>query len=138
MKQKQLEKKLSYQIATFLKLQYPKVEFRFDIAADLKLTIGQASIVKNKLKHKRGYHDLTILEPKGEYHGLLLELKKDKSEVFRQDGKLKRKVDKKTGKCHNQEQSEHLEKMRKKGYFADYGFGFLDTVKKVKNYMELK
>jgi hypothetical protein len=133
----QEEKELSYQIAAFLEFQYPKVVFRFDVAADLYLTQRQASIVKNKLKHKRGYHDLTILEPKGKYHGLLLELKKNKAEVFRQDGELKKKTNKKTGKCHNQEQKQHLDNMRKKGYFADYGFGFVDTVKKIKTYMDL-
>lgn len=138
MKKKQQEKKLSYQIAAFIKLQYPKIEFRFDIAADLKLTIGQSAVVKDKLLHKRGYHDLTILEPKGKYHGLLLELKKDKSEVFKQNGELKRKYNKKTNSCHNEEQRDHLDKMRKKGYIADYGFGFIDTVKKIKNYMDLQ
>lgn len=131
------EKKLSYQIATYLKLQYPKVEFRFDIAADIKLTIGQATIVKNKLLHKRGYHDLTILEAKGEYHGLLLELKKDKEEVYTKKGELKRRFNKKTNSCHNQEQTNHLIKMRDKGYYAEYGFGFTDTISKIDNYMTL-
>ena len=130
------EKKLSYQIATYLKLQYPDVVFRFDIAADLKLTIGQATIVKNKLLHERGYHDLTIMEPKRGYHALLIELKKDESEVFRKDGKLKKRINSKTGKCHNQEQYNHLLKMNGKGYLAYYGFGFDHTIKIIDEYLK--
>ena len=131
------EKKLSYQVAKYLKLQYPKVVFRFDIGADLKLTIGQSNISKNKLLHKRGYHDLTILEPKGNYYGLLLELKKDKAEVYKKNGELKRRFNKKTNSCHNQEQFNHLKTMREKGYFAEYGFGFKDTIEKIDKYMKL-
>ncbi len=132
------EKRLSYSVAEYLRLQYPDVVFRFDVAADIRLNMGQRNIVKNKLHHKRGYHDLTILEPRGQYYGLLLELKKDKSEVYTKDGKLKRRFNKKTNSCHNQEQMEHLQKMRNKGYCAEYGFGLVDTIKKIKDYMNLK
>lgn len=129
------EQKLSYMIASYLTLQYPDVVYRFDIAADLKLTIGQSKVVKNNLRHKRGYQDLTILEPKGNYHGLLIELKKDKSEVYTLKGTLKRRWNKKTKSCHNKEQFSHLEKMRNKGYFAEYGFGFEETKKLIDNYL---
>lgn len=137
MQLKKQEKRLSYSIAKYLKLKYPNIVFRFDIGADLKLTIGQANIVKNKLFHKRGYHDLTILEPRSEYHGLLIELKKNKSEVYLKNGEVRRRYNKKTNSCHNQEQLNHLKLMRSKGYFADYGFGLKDTIEKIEKYMSL-
>lgn len=137
-KNKNLEKKLSWKIAEYLAYQYPELEFRFDIAADMKLTIGQSTISKEKLRHQRGYHDLTILEARGGYFGLLIELKKDRSEVYRQDGKLKKRYNKVTGSDHNIEQYKHLEKMRGKGYWADYGFGFDHTKGIIDGYMANK
>ncbi len=133
------EAKLSYQIAAYLNIQYPDVVFRFDIAADIKLTMGQASIVKSKLKHRRGYHDLTILEPKGGYNGLLIELKKSRDEVYLKGcNTLRKKWNSKTQSDHNVEQSEHLSRMGRKGYLAEYGFGFLGTKNLIDNYMKLK
>lgn len=55
------EHNLYEQIARYLQQQYPNVIYRFDIAADLKLTPGQAA--KHKRLHpERGYPDLFIAE----------------------------------------------------------------------------
>lgn len=55
------EHNLYKQIARYLQLQYPNIIYRFDIAADLKLTPGQAA--KHKRLHpERGYPDLFIAE----------------------------------------------------------------------------
>ena len=74
-------------IADYLRYQYPTVIYRFDLAADLKLTMGQASKHK-RLQRYRGYPDLFIAEPSGAYHGLYLEIKKDGVRIFKQDGTL--------------------------------------------------
>lgn len=132
---KKEETKLSHTIAEWLNLQYPNVTFRFDVGADIRLSIGQAKIVKDKLKHKRGYHDLTILEPRGGYFGLFLELKKDRSEVYTLKGTLAKKWCAKTQSDHNVEQRDHLVNMSTKGYLAGYGFGLEDTMEKINNYM---
>ena len=106
------EHNLDEQIARYLQLQYPYVIYRFDIAADLKLTPGQAA--KHKRLHpERGYPDLFIAEPKvaktrcrvltdeertelekgmefirvkiqQNYHGLYLEIKKDSTKLKRE------------------------------------------------------
>jgi len=136
-KQRKIEKKISYEVAEFLVKKYPTVEFRFDIAADIRLTVGQSAISKEKLRHKRGYHDLTILEARGGYFGLLIELKKEVSDVYRLDGKLKKSFDKNTGTDHNVEQSEHLASMRSKGYWAGYGFGLEHTLQIIDEYMNM-
>lgn len=136
-KQKNEEEKLSFLIAAYLELQYPKVVFRFDVGADVRLTPNQASKIKNKLKHKRGYHDLTILEARGGYNGLLIELKKAVSEVYKLDGGLRKAWNKDTQSDHNLEQFIHLGNMRDKGYWADYGFGFEHTKDIIDNYMKM-
>lgn len=123
------EQKLSENIARYLSTQYPKLIFRFDIGADVKLTIGQASRVKNKLLHKRGYPDLFIAEVVNGYGGLYIELKKDKGEVYKKDGTFKKNE-------HLEEQIKFHEQLKLKGYQVVFGLGFDDTVIKIKEYLK--
>ena len=124
---KQLEKKLSHNIAEFLTKQYPKVIFRFDVGADIKLTIGQASIAKNKLLHEKGYPDLFIAEPSHGYHGLYVELKKNKEVVYKKDGSYKKEK-------HLETQIAMHKRLRDKGYCVVFGCGFEDSVDKIREY----
>lgn len=126
------EHNLYEQIARYLQLQYPDVIYRFDIAADLKLTMGQA--VKHKRLHpERGYPDLFIaktkeikvktvlgsgyslveIKPLG---GLYIEIKKDGEKLTKKDGSWRTP--------HIAEQAEALEKLRARGYKAEFGVGF--------------
>ena len=98
------EHNLYEQIARYLQLQYPNVIYRFDIAADLKLTPGQAA--KHKRLHpERGYPDLFIAESSeninckdwnsivrewGFYFGLYLEIKTESNSPYKKDGTLKK------------------------------------------------
>lgn len=124
------EHNLYEQIARYLQLQYPDVIYRFDIAADLKLTPGQAS--KHKRLHpRRGYPDLFIAESSeninskdwngivrewGFYFGLYIEIKKDGEKLTKKDGSWRTP--------HIAEQAEMLEKLRQAGYKAEFGIGF--------------
>lgn len=88
------EHNLYEQIARYLQQQYPDVIYRFDIAADLKLTPGQAA--KHKRLHPtRGYPDLFIAEPQfGERYckslGLYMEIKTESNSPYKKDGTLKK------------------------------------------------
>lgn len=120
------EHNLYEQIARYLQLQYPNVIYRFDIAADLKLTPGQAS--KHKRLHPtRGYPDLFIAESStniwnspvrewGLYFGLYIEIKKDGEKLTKKDGSWRTP--------HIAEQAEMLERLRQAGYKAEFGIGF--------------
>lgn len=126
------EHNLYEQVARYLQLQYPDVIYRFDIAADLKLTPGQAA--KHKRLHpERGYPDLFIAKPKevkvktalgGGYilveaktlSGLYLEIKTESNSPYKKDGTLKKDQ-------HLEEQAEMLEKLRERGYRAEFGVG---------------
>ena len=121
------EHNLYEQIARYLQLRYPDVIYRFDIAADLRLTMGQAA--KHKRLHpKRGYPDLFIAESSSKDHGLYLEIKTESNSPYKKDGTLKK--DK-----HLEEQAEMLERLRARGYKAEFGVGYESTVKMIRDYL---
>ena len=75
-KSKKPEALLATRVANHLKTEYPMTVFRFDLAADLKMTIGQAS--RNKALHGKfnsGFPDLCVYGSKGAF---FLELKAGK------------------------------------------------------------
>lgn len=132
-------------IADYLRYQYPTVIYRFDLAADLKLTMGQASKHK-RLQRYRGYPDLFIAEArevtrfdirKNEdvydsdkfYHGLYLEIKKDGVRIFKQDGTL-------VSDEHIREQFDMLADLRQRGYAAEFAIGFEGAKKLIDDYMK--
>ena len=130
-------------IADYLRYQYPTVIYRFDLAADLKLTMGQASKHK-RLQRYRGYPDLFIAEPKkvviskGEhtrlvagYHGLFIELKREGTRIFKKDGAL-------VADDHIREQFDMLHDLRAKGYAAEFAIGFDEAKKLIDDYMKGK
>lgn len=117
-------------IADYLRYQYPTVIYRFDLAADLKLTMGQASKHK-RLQRYRGYPDLFIAEPKGKYSGLFLEIKKDGVRIFKQDGTL-------VSDEHIREQFDMLADLRQRGYAAEFAIGFESAKKLIDDYMKGK
>lgn len=138
------------QVARYLQLQYPDVIYRFDLAADLKLTPGQAA--KHKRLHpERGHPDLFISESsprcidgswKYEYHGLYLEIKKDGTKLKREkDCKKTLKGETKIRKAgdwwdlHIEEQAVKLEKLRQKGYKAEFAVGFEQAKKIIDEYL---
>ena len=74
-RKKQPEFEIQKAICDYLELQYPKVLFLSDTIASIKLTIPQQ--VRNKSIQKEGFKcpDLLILEPRGKYAGLFIEIK---------------------------------------------------------------
>ena len=122
-------------IAQYLQVKYPDVIYRFDLAADLKLTIGQAR--KHKTLHPhRGYPDLFIAEIRPhwgdisfntEYHGLYLEIKKDGTRLKKKNGEW--------ATPHIAEQAEMLEKLEKRGYWAEFAVGIDEALEIIDEYL---
>lgn len=114
-------------LADYLRYNYKDIIWRFDLAADLKLTIGQARKHK-RLQQHRGYPDLFIAEPRGKYHGAYVELKKDSTRIFKKDGML-------VADQHIREQFDVLEQLRKRGYMAEFACGFDEAKKIIDEYL---
>ena len=146
------EHNLYEQIARYLQLQYPNVIYRFDVGADLKLTMGQAA--KHKRLHpERGYPDLFIAESStniwnspvrewGLYFGLYIEIKKDGTKLKRDkdtkkilkgETKIRKKGD--WWDKHIEEQAGMLENLRARGYRAEFGVGFDECKQIIDEYL---
>ena len=119
-------------IAQYLQVRYPDVIYRFDLAADMKLTPGQAR--RHKTLHpRRGYPDLFLAEPTWDknrdkdYHGLFIELKKDGTRLKKRNGEWASE--------HIAEQNEMLERLEFRGYAAHFAVGFDEAKKIIDNYL---
>ena len=121
------EHDLYIMLADYLRYNYKNIIWRFDLAADLKLSIGQARKHK-RLQQHRGYPDLFIAEPRGEYHGAYIELKKAGTRIFKKDGTL-------VADEHIREQFDVLEQLRKRGYMAEFACGFDEAKKIIDKYL---
>lgn len=137
------EHNLYEQITQYLQQQYPDVIYRFDLAADLKLTPGQAA-KHHRLHPERGYPDLFVAEQKRwhYYAGLMIEIKKDGTKLKRdKDAKKPLKGEIKIRKKgdwwdkHVEEQARMLEKLRARGYKAEFGVGLEECKKIIDEYL---
>lgn len=134
------EEQLHAQICQYIKTAYPNVIFNTDMSG-LKLTIGQANKAA-KLRSDRGFLDIMIFEPRGNLHGMFLEVKKDTP--YKRDGKT---LIKKT--CydtvrgfkiaydHLKEQKTMIDRLTKRGYFADFYWTFDKAKHCIDEYLNL-
>ena len=128
MAKKQLEFQLQKQICQYMNLQYRDVLYMSDSIAFCRLTIPQA--VRNKSVQKDGFKcpDFIVFCPKGEYHGLFIELKA--SSPFKKDGSL-------YSSEHLQGQQKTITQLLNLGYYATFAHTFEQAKKIIDSYMNL-
>ena len=127
---KQPEKVLAKKVADYLEIKYPNAIRRFDLAADMKMSVWQGA--RNKSlhgRHTRGYPDLFIAKPNRYYAGLFLELKADGNSPYKKDGTLKKNE-------HLQRQNAIHEILRNDGYCVKFVTGFQEAIDVIEEYME--
>jgi hypothetical protein len=119
----QPEYQLQKAVCQYLRAQYPNVMFLSDTIAACKLTIPQQ--VRNKAIQCEGFKcpDLLILEPRGGYHGLFIELKTETP--YKKDGGIKASKN-----DHLKLQAETLQNLRGKKYLATFAWDF-DQIKQM-------
>lgn len=123
---KQKEASLHQQVVEYLKWQHPKILFRTDFSAGIKMTIGQA--VKHKALQKcKSWPDLHIAKPSKGYAGLFLELKKEGTKITNRNGDY--------ATPHLKEQAEVLADLKDLGYAACFAAGFNEAKKIIDDYL---
>ena len=122
------EENLQLRVCKYLRETWPSVHFVCDYAAGLKLTKQQA-IKAAKMRSADKLPDVLILASRGEFSGLLIELKAE--------GKLRLKSGQISGSAHIQAQAERLAELRQEGYKAEFAEGFYEAVDLIAAYMKL-
>jgi len=120
------EEILHRNLCRYIARKYPEVMFLTDLSG-VKLPPALAAKVA-KLRSSNGFPDLMIFEPRGKFAGLFLELKADKAKLFMQNGEL-------YANAHHKEQSEIIEELNKRGYFATFSQGFAASKLIIDNYL---
>lgn len=148
------EAELQTAIAEYLARQYPDVLFHSDFGSGIKLTPAQAVRQKRQNGGKRAWPDMFIAQPMlrmfvgkdepdemirlGEegdsielaneiYAGLYLELKKEGTRLRKKNGDWATE--------HIAEQAKVLEKLRDRGYCAEFAVGFEEAKKTIDVYL---
>ena len=123
------EEQIHIALCKYIQLQYPGVIFTTE-SSGLRLTMRAAVVAKQCRNPKTGWCDIIVLEPKGGYHGLLIEVKKDESQLLTKKGVPK--TDK-----HNLEQQSFARKVDAKGYRYLYACGLDMGIEIINDYMSL-
>lgn len=122
-----LEKDIHSLICQYIRIKYPNVIFRTDFSSGMKMSIGMARRHKSLQSHS-AYPDLFIAEPRGKYAGMYLELKTLKNKIYKTDGTLLKNK-------HHEEQAVMLDRLKEKGYYAEFGLGYQDSINKINEYL---
>lgn len=127
------ESELREQLARYMALVHSSVMYRFDLAADMKLTVGQAARHKRLHPH-RGWPDMFVATPTQigaglgiDRAGLFLELKKSGTRIKKRNGEWASE--------HIAEQAVVLNKLRQQGYAAEFAVGFDNATELIDNYL---
>jgi hypothetical protein len=117
------EEVIHRQVCQYIRTQYPDVIFTSE-PSGLRLPIGLA-VKLSKLRSGAKLPDLWILERRGNYGGLFIELKAE--------GILKKNLEYKTP--HIAAQAELIDRLLEKGYSATFAVGFEDARMEIDMYM---
>lgn len=134
------EYNLQKSICRYLEVKYSDVLFLSDSISNIALTPTQQA--RNKAIQKRDFSapDLAIFAPRGNYHGLFLELKVESP--FKKDGTLRAQTVtvKKNGMVvdkydHLKEQDRALRMLRGLGYKAEFCWSIDQAMKIIDEYL---
>lgn len=114
------------QVCKYLDYNYPTVIYTSD-ASGVRMPMGLA--VKFGALRAKNWKipDLIILHPNKTYHGLIIELKRSYSEVFKLDGKMRKNE-------HIEQQAAALAQLSGIGYKAEFGFGLDHSIAIINEY----
>lgn len=138
------ESDLQSQVADYLRLQYPNVMFHSDFGSGVRLTVGQALRQKRQNGGRRAWPDMFIactlkviirfdfnrnidVSERVPCGGLFLELKREGTRLKKKNGEWATE--------HIAEQAEVLEKLRERGYCAEFAVGFDEAKRIIDEYL---
>lgn len=125
------EAELQKQVATYIRMQYPDVVFHSDFGSGVKLSYKQAVMQKIQNGGRRAWPDMFIAEPQPHgrnwYHGLFIELKKEGTRLKKKNGEWASE--------HIGEQYDVLDRLRFRGYKAEFAVGWDEAINLIDDYL---
>jgi hypothetical protein len=121
-------------LVQWLHVQYPKMLFTIS-PSGMKLNIGQAVKLK-RMGYRAGTPDLAILEPRGGFHGLFIELKTEDGVLQPNQEELFIELKTEDGVL-QPNQKEFLRELIDRKYHATICFGFDEAQRTIINYMKM-
>lgn len=112
-------------LCNWLKIQYPKLLWWHTPNEGRKTPFER--YLSSKMGTKKGVSDFLIIEKKGGFDGLVIELKAVGINVF-----------KKNKTCYYPEQEQFLKDMAQRNYYTCFCIGFDEAKSVITNYMNLK
>lgn len=110
------EKELHKQVCKYIDIQYPDVIYLSD-PSGMRVSIGLIMEIKAKRCKRYAIPDLIILHPNKVYNGLIIEIKKDLSQIVTKNGTIRKTK-------HVQDQKRTLDRLTELGYCAFFGVSF--------------
>lgn len=114
-------------VCKYLKLK--QLMFISDFGAGIKLTKGMAMRQKMQ-KSDHDWPDIFVAEPRGIYHGLFIELKRDTDSLYNKDGTMIKSQ-------HLTDQLICINMLNEKGYYARFACGTTEAVELVDKYLNI-
>ena len=124
------EQDLQTHICKWVKLKWPDTIFISDFAAGLHLPINIAKIRSLQAPQCKVL-DFTMLEPRGGYHGLIIEIKTLDGTPYLKNGVTLAKNE------HTLAQNDTIQRLKAMGYAACFGIGENDIKNKIERYKGL-
>ena len=112
------EAKLQKAVVDYIKLQYPKAKYCASLGGQYQKFVSQRKKAK-ETGYVAGFPDLQIVEPKGNYHGLFIEIKLNKQ-------------------CYaSGYQKQWIKHLQQRGYRAEICKGFNECINLIDEYLNL-
>lgn len=113
-------------ITWHLQTKYPNALYHVDFGSGASLSKTQAG-KQAMLQGRRGHPDIVIYEPRGQFVGLAIEVKREGERIYKRDGSPKND--------HVKEQLTYLGELALRGWYAVFGIGAPDTIQLIDDYL---
>lgn len=105
-------------ICDYIRAKYPYAIFTSE-SSGIRVFWKQAKALK-RMRSSAGLPDIMIFEPRKNYYGLFLEVKRESFAVYKKDGGI-------VSNDHIKEQENILHRLKQRGYMAEFVRGFDDA-----------
>jgi hypothetical protein len=123
------EEQLQLAVCKYLDFKYPNLIYFCDMSG---VKVSKAQAGKSKMMRCKRYKvlDLLILHPTGQYHGLMIEIKASKDQLYqKRNGEY-------LNNDHIKGQLETIIELNRLGYYATFACGIDECIKIIDNYFK--